>query len=79
MCIEVMVIRDGEEFDCTNVGQLADALQLVPMQVSSDPREFCLCGAYLDKLGAREATEAEGWPFPQYVIEVKGGANANQT
>lgn len=70
MCTEIMVIRNGVEFDCETVGQLASALGLQPADVSEDDPEFCLCNAYIEKLGARRATTAEGWPFPEWVIEV---------
>lgn len=73
MCTEILVIKDGEEHYCTSVGQLSDALGVDPGEVSPDPPRFCLCSAYLDKLGARQATEEEGWPFTEYVIEPLAG------
>lgn len=73
MCTEVLVIKGGDEHYCETVAELAEALDLEPEQVSPDPPRNCLCSAYLDKLRARQTTEAEGWPFPEFVIEVDAG------
>lgn len=69
MCTEANVIVDGQIIECETVGQLAHALDLLPDAVSRDPAHCCLCNANWDALGARRATAAEGWPFPEYIIE----------
>lgn len=71
MCIEILVKVRNQLFPCTTVQELADALRKEPDEVSPDPPQNCLCNAYLDKLGARRATDEEGWPFPEYVIGLK--------
>lgn len=73
MCTEVLVIKGGTEHFCETVAELAEALEMEPEQVSPDPPRNCLCSAYLGKLGARQATEEEGWPFTEYVIEPPAG------
>lgn len=69
MCIEANVIRDGKVIECATVGELAAALEVSPSTVSEDPAHGCLCNAHWQALGARQATEAEGYPFPEYIIE----------
>lgn len=69
MCTEVNVMRNGETIECETVRQLAAALELQPKDVSPDPADCCLCNARWDELGARRATDEEGWPFPEYIIE----------
>ena len=69
MCTEANVLRDGVMIECETVGQLAAALDVAPEIVSNDPPYCCLCNAHWNALGARRATDAEGWPFPEYVIE----------
>ncbi len=69
MCTEILVKRDGKEIYCDTVGSLADALAIKCEEVSSDPAENCLCNANIERLCARRASKAEGWPFPEYVIE----------
>ena len=69
MCTEANVICNGEVTECETVGQLAAALGVATTVVSDDPPENCLCNAKWDELGARRATDAEGWPFPEYIIE----------
>jgi hypothetical protein len=71
MCIEILVKKDGREYYCDNVGELADALSVFPSVVSPDSRECCLCNAYLNALNARHATAEEGFPWPEYIIEVE--------
>jgi len=71
MCCEVMVKRDGQEITCETVGELAKALGKQPIFISPFPDpQSCLCSARLEELGARRATEEEGWPWPEYIIEV---------
>lgn len=79
MCTEILVKKDGREIYCENVGQLADALSMPAEAVSEDPRNGCLCNAFLDELGARHATEDEGFPFPELVIEVAPGGRNDET
>lgn len=74
MCTEVRVLTPEGPFDCDNIAELAAVLGVAPSVVSDDPPDHCLCNAHLDALGARRATEAEGWPFPEYVIERGEGA-----
>lgn len=69
MCTEANVICNGEVIECENVRELATALGVPPQVVSNDPPDCCLCNAKWDDLGARRATDAEGWPFPEYIIE----------
>lgn len=69
MCPEANVIDNGEVLECETVGQLAAALGVEPQTVSADPSECCLCNARWGALGARRSTDAEGWPFPEYIIE----------
>lgn len=61
--------RDGDVVECETVQELADALRMRPDEVSDDPADCCLCNAFLNKLGAREATADEGWPWPEFIIE----------
>ncbi len=70
MCVEVTVKKGGVETFCQTNGELAAALGLSVEQVGPDPYDHCLCRAYLDQLGARKATDEEGWPMPAKVIEV---------
>lgn len=72
MCTEVNVIRNGVVVACETVGQLAAALGVPLPAIASyaDPEESdCLCSARWNELGARRATEDEGFPFPEYIIE----------
>jgi len=69
MCTEANVIWNGEVTECDTVGKLAAALGVTATVVSDDPPENCLCNARWQELGARRATDAEGWPFPEYIIE----------
>ena len=71
MCIEVLVKKPSETVLCLSVGELAKALGVRAKHVSPDPWKFCLCNAYLDKLGAREPTEDEGYPGMTVVIDVE--------
>jgi len=70
MCAEVNVVRNGETVECDTVGQLATALGVPPQTVSNDPVDCCLCNAHWEALGARRATDEEGWPFPEYIIVI---------
>lgn len=71
MCTEANVVHDGKVVECETVGQLAAALGL-PISAISDIADArpddCLCNANWKALGARRATDAEGWPFPEYII-----------
>lgn len=71
MCSEVHVVTGDQVIECETVGELAAALG-VPLSAITryDNPEAgdCLCSARWDELGARRATEDEGFPFPQYVI-----------
>lgn len=71
MCHWVDVLRSGKKVRCKSVGELADALNIPPEQLSSDPPNTPLAdqhNARLRELGARIATINEGWPFPYYII-----------
>lgn len=68
MCTEVAVIKGRKIIYCQSVGELASALSMPPARISDDGPEYCLCNAHLEDLGARQATESEGWPFPEYII-----------
>ena len=70
MCVMVGVKRGSDIFVCDTVGQLADALRVSAGSISQDEPDFCLCNVDIEKLGARTATEADGWPWPQFVIDV---------
>lgn len=68
MCISIGVRKDGgDAVLCGSVGELAEELGLPPDEISPDPKDFCLCNAYLEKLGARE--NPDDW-FPEYVIQI---------
>ena len=69
MCIEIAVKHGDKTTCCETVGELAAALEVPHESVSADPTDCCLCNVYLENLGARQATDAEGFPFPQYIIE----------
>jgi hypothetical protein len=69
MCTEANVVIGDQMIECETVGQLAAALGVQPVVVSNDPEDCCLCNAHWESLGARRATDAEGWPFPEYIIE----------
>ena len=76
MCTEANVVRNGDVTECETVGQLAAALGIgigeVPMSRLCDfvvEADDCLCSVQWDKLPARRATDAEGWPFPEYIVE----------
>ena len=69
MCTNANVIQNGKVIECETVGQLAAALCVTPADVSDDPPDHCLCNARWESIGARRATDAEGWPFPEYIIE----------
>jgi hypothetical protein len=78
MCVEVLVVVGGRRIYCDTVGELAAALGMRQKKVSPDPFGNCLCNAYLDKLGARQATDEEGYPHPAYTIAlvpVEGGGS----
>lgn len=71
MCVEILVICGDKRITCETVGELASALRLRPIEVSSDEEEDdCLCNARIEELKARPATEEEGSPWPEYIIEV---------
>ena len=75
MCTEVLVVSGHARTYCETVGELALALGVAPESISADGHEFCLCNVDFDRLGARKATDAEGWPNPAFVIETnKDGA-----
>lgn len=70
MCVEVAVNKKGSLIFCGTVGELADALEVPRETVSDDPPpECCLCNAKLDYFGARRATDEEGWPSPEYIVD----------
>lgn len=76
MCTEARVIKNGEATYCETVGQLADALGVkvseLPVwesEVFVAEADDCLCSVQWDKLPARRATDTEGWPFPEYILE----------
>lgn len=55
---------------CDTVEQLATALGVECSVVSDDPPDCCLCNAKREALGARLATNRDGWPWPRYIIDV---------
>lgn len=70
MCVAILVIHGDEKIICETVEELAEALKLRPIEVSPDPKDNCLCGARIDQLGARPATENDyGYPWTNWVIE----------
>lgn len=76
MCTEARVMKNGEATDCETVGQLADALGVkvadLPIwksEVFVAEASDCLCSVQWDRLPARRATDTEGWPFPEYIVE----------
>ena len=74
MCSEVEVVKGDEHIYCETVGELAAALGIPMTAIKSSEyaqveADHCLCGARWGELGARRATDKEGWPFPDYVIE----------
>ena len=69
MCTEVLVKIGKTEIYTETVGELARALGVSSNAVSNDPDDCCLCNAHFDQLGARWATEDEGYPFPEFVID----------
>lgn len=75
MCTEANVVKNGVPVECTTLGQLAEALGIsimdLPRFVDYNPaRDDCLCNVrWSDVPNARRATHAEGWPFPEYIIE----------
>lgn len=70
MCVEIIVKHDKEEIYCQTVGELAAALRVDSRTFSKHSELHCLCDVSLEQFGARRATEDEGWPFPEYIIEV---------
>lgn len=75
MCIEIEVRNNGTTIECTTMGQLADALGVpldeVPMYGESLAEENqCLCSVRWERIpGVRRATDAEGFPWPEYIVE----------
>lgn len=69
MCTEAVVVKNGKATYCESVGELAKALGVRQKHVSADPFDCCLCNAYWDKLGARQARDDEGYLFGTMVIE----------
>lgn len=78
MCTVVLVTGRGKYDYCETVGELAEALRIDPVAIytiiNSDANEIlqdmCLCPIDLEALGARPATDQEGNPFPEYIIEL---------
>ena len=71
MCTEVNVVIGDQVIACETVGELSAALGLPLAAITryDNPEAGdCLCSARWDELGARKATEDEGFPFPEYVI-----------
>ncbi len=68
MCIEALVITDsGEHHYCEMLGQL---YELVGKTLQPEERhDDCLCNVDWTLIGGRRATEAEGFPFPAYIID----------
>lgn len=75
MCTEVAVMKDGATVYCNTVGELAAALGVEPSAVSGDPEDYCLCNFHHEALGARFATEPEGWPNTVFVIQASQAFN----
>ena len=73
MCIEVVVISDGQQRYCTTIGDLRSAFGGEPEFSEGYPPapedDLCLCSLDAERtatkfgLVARQATEAEGFPF----------------
>jgi hypothetical protein len=55
--------------ECETIGALSDALGIEPATISTLGREYCLCGVDIAALGGRRTTDAEGYPFPEWIIE----------
>lgn len=75
MCTEVIIQKGGESIECSTVGQLSDAIgvppdDLFPEAGGLNPRDCCLCGVDLEDFGFRKATDEEGFPFPEYILEI---------
>lgn len=76
MCVHVLVVgKDGAEHYCENAGELAAALGVelgvLGPEVAAYGAEVCLCPVDIAAFGGRQATDAEGFPFPQFVITPK--------
>lgn len=69
MCTEAVVVKNGKATYCESVGELAKALGVPQKHVSPDPSDHCLCNAYWEELGAREARDDEGYLIGTMVIE----------
>ena len=75
MCTEVHVLKNGDVVECDTMGQLAVALGIaisdIPKFGDFEPEpDDCLCAVQWGKFPtARQATDAEGWPFPEYIVE----------
>jgi hypothetical protein len=74
MCVEVLVYRpDGSEVVCSSVAELAEALGVAPVTLWSEAEQYgadvCLCNVELEAYGARQATEAEDYPFVGFAID----------
>lgn len=79
MCTEAEVVKGSERIYCETVGALANALgipigEIKSIGPSAPEADDCLCGIRWNELGARRATDEEGWPFPGYIIEMPSAA-----
>lgn len=77
MCTMVTVKTDQGELDCSTVGELADALGAQASRVRWDMEaetNDCLCDVDLSPLAARRTTDAEGYPHPSHIIDIRSEA-----
>lgn len=78
MCTMVAVRTGVEELECNTIGELAEALGVRPRDlypiINADAEAIladeCLCNVDVEKLGGRKATHAEGFPSPEFIIEM---------
>lgn len=73
MCTDARVIERGKATDCETLGELAAALNVHFSTLVDYPdpeKDDCLCNVEWDRVvGCRKATDVEGFPFPEYIIE----------
>lgn len=81
MCTLILVKGTGAPAFCETVGELAEALKVDPVAIypiinsNADEvlQDMCLCHIDIEELGGRIATDEEGFPIPEYIIELNKG------